>query len=144
MRLKSSDIKKYPKLAYYVKYNIPQVIHTSPIIIAFKKIGGLKKNKIQQALKWQIGPQIKITNLSRAYGEFTPNSNSNEIRIDIKLVEQFEKGKGVRLARAGNVYLIGVTILHELVHWADDQNGIDRPGEEGEEFEKLIYGKVIN
>lgn len=142
--MNSSDIKKYPKLAYYVKYNIPQVLHVSPIIMALKKVGGIKKSKIKQALKWGIGPEINITTLVKAYGAFTPNSKSNEIRIDIKLVEQFEKGKDVRLARAGNVYLIGVTLLHELVHWADDQNGKDRPGEEGEEFEKLIYGKVVN
>ena len=42
------------------------------------------------------------------------------------------------------VYLVGVTILHELTHWGDDQDGVDRPGEEGEEFEIKVYGKVIN
>jgi len=35
---------------------------------------------------------------------------------------------------------LGVTLLYELVHW----DGIDRPGEEGEEFERLVYGSVIH
>lgn len=144
MRMTSADIKKYPKFAYYVKYNIPGVINVHQIVYAMKIVGGLKKAKLRQALKWGNGPQIKITKLSGAYGEFTPNSNSNEIRISTALVKDFEKGKDKRVARAGNVYLVGVTLLHELVHWGDDQNGVDRAGEEGEEFERLMYGKVIN
>lgn len=60
------------------------------------------------------------------------------------MVDEFEAGKGKRVARAGDVYLVGVTLLHELVHWGDDQDGIDRPGAEGEEFERLIYGSVIH
>lgn len=59
-------------------------------------------------------------------------------------MQEFENGGGIRKARNGNVYLIGVTLLHELIHWCDDQDRIDRPGEEGEEFENLVYGNVIN
>jgi len=47
------------------------------------------------------------------------------------------------------VYLVGVTILHELTHWADAQDGVDDavPGdpsnEEGEAYEKGVYGEVL-
>jgi hypothetical protein len=34
-------------------------------------------------------------------------------------------------------------LLHELVHWGDDQDGVDRPGEEGKEFERRAYGTAI-
>ena len=144
MKMNAVDIKTYPKLAYYVKNNLPSIVKAPGLIVAMSKIGQLKKAKLISALKWGNGPQIKITPLVGVVGEFTPGKKSNEIRIDTTLVKNFESGKGVRKARAGNVYLVGVTLLHELVHWGDDQDGIDRPGEEGEEFEKLIYGKVIN
>jgi len=39
--------------------------------------------------------------------------------------------------------LTGVTILHEFTHYGDDQDGEDIPGEEGEHFEKAVYGKVV-
>jgi Metallopeptidase toxin 3 len=108
------------------------------------KIGQLNKAKLAAALKWGHGPSVKITTLVGAIGEFTPFIGSNEIRIETKIVKDFEKGKGVRVAKAGNVFLVGVTLLHELVHWGDDQDGIDRLGEEGAEFETLVYGKVID
>lgn len=88
-------------------------------------------------------PYIKIVNLTGALGEFTPGIKSNEIRLHTQVALDFEAGKGIRKARVGNVYLVGVTLLHELIHWCDDQDGIDRPGEEGEEFENLVYGRVV-
>ncbi len=41
------------------------------------------------------------------------------------------------------IYVVGATILHELIHWADYRNGIAYPGEEGLRFEKTVYGKII-
>lgn len=143
MRLLQSDIKKYPKLAYYVKINLPQIMNIPSIVTQMDKIANLDKVKLRSALTWNRGPSIKITNLNNAFGEFTPGIHSNEIRIKTSLVTDFENGRDRRIARAGNVYLVGVTLLHELVHWGDDQNGIDRPNEEGEEFERAIYGNVI-
>jgi len=144
MRMHATDIKSYPKFAYYVKNDIPKVIHVPSIVYAMNKVGQLNKTKLQSALRWGVGPQIRVTILAGAVGEFTPNIKSNEIRININAVKEFEAGKGKRVAKAGNVYLVGVTLLHELVHWGDDQDGIDRPGEEGNEFERLVYGSVIN
>jgi len=137
------DIRKFPKLAYYVRVNIPEVIHVAAIVSAFKRIGGINRATLRNALAWNAGPSIKITELDGEFGEFTPDEHSNEIRIDRSMVEDFEKGKGRRAVHAGSVYLVGVTLLHELTHWADDQDGIDRPGEEGEEFERAMYGKVV-
>lgn len=144
MRMTAADTKKYPKMAYYVKNNIPDVVKAPGMMSAMRKIGQLKKNKLVAALKWGQGPEIKVTALVNAEGEFSPGIRSNEIRVDTNLVRNFESGIGIRKSRAGNVYLLGVTLLHELVHWGDDQDGVDRNGEEGAEFEKLIYGRVID
>jgi hypothetical protein len=79
-----------------------------------------------------------VTHLTGACGEFTPDTKSNELRIHKPLVEKLKKkySKEVTL-------LVGASILHELAHWGDDQDGKDLPGEEGELFEKAAYGHVI-
>jgi len=59
--------------------------------------------------------------------------------------ENSEDGHGLRKTKWNkNVFLVGVTLLHELVHWADNLDGIDFPDEEGEQFETDVYGMVIN
>lgn len=143
MQMSPADIRRYPKLAYYVRVNLPDVIRVSATVHAFQIIGGINRPTLRMALAWGIGPRINITDLVGALGEFTPDIGSQEIRINRRMVEEFEAGRGRRATRAGNVYLVGVTILHELIHWADDRDGIDRPGEEGEEFERAVYGNVI-
>jgi len=143
MKMSPADQTKYPKLKQYASKSIPEVIKVPSIVHAMNKVGQLKRQRFKTAITWGQGPLLKITPLVGAYGEFTPNTGSNEIRIQTQIVEDFEKGRGVKKSRAGKVYLVGVTLLHELVHWGDDQDGADRPGEEGEEFEKLVYGWVI-
>jgi len=143
MQMSSTDISSYPKLAHYVKNDIPKLITVPAIVVAMNSVAQINKARLNTVLSWGNGPQIKITALSGAYGEFSPGISSNEIRVDTGLVTDFEAGRGKRVVRAGNAYLIGITLLHELVHWGDDQDGIDRPGEEGAEFERLVYGAVI-
>ncbi len=88
---------------------------------------------------------MKVADIPGVCGEFTPDVGSQELRVNRKMVEEFEAGRGKRPTPDGReVYVLGVTILHELIHWGDDQDGVDRPAEEGEEFEKTVYGAVIN
>ena len=126
-----------------LELELPKVINLPSVVYALKKTGQIRKKALETALSWGKGPMIRIVPLPNASGEFSPGIKSNEIRIKTAVVNEFEAGKGYRLARAGKVYLVGVTLLHELAHWADDQDGKDYPGEEGEALEKLLYGKVI-
>ena len=142
MKMQAADIKTYPKLAYYVKTDLPKIVDVPALVLMLNRIGQVNRSKLRSALEWGFGPVIKVTVMT-PLGEFTPGSGSNELRIQTALVREFESGKGRRAARAGNVYLVGVTLLHELVHWGDDQDKVDRTGEEGEEFERAIYGSVI-
>jgi hypothetical protein len=144
MYLYPADAKKYEKLAHYMSKSFQECYKEPSIAYALKKVGGLSMPKLRLALRWGQMPYVRVTNLVGAYGEFTPDRKSNEIRIDRQVAVDFEAGRGIRRAAAGKVYLAGVTMLHELIHWCDDQDGVDRPGEEGEEFERLVYGSVIN
>ena len=144
MKMSAADQSSFPKLKQYVRYKLPEVANIPIIRGAMLEIAQLNHSKLKAALAWGNEPTLKVTILAGAFGEFTPDIGSNEIRLDTRMVQEFEAGRGLRNAKAGRVYLVGVTILHEMTHWGDDQDGVDRPGEEGEEFEIKVYGKVID
>ena len=105
------------------------------------------------ALQYGTNPQIEVVaNLMcagvKAYGCYT--FGTNVIRIDKNMVDAFEAGGGVVRTTGGrSVYLVGVTLLHELTHWADSQDGVDDPvpgdptNEEGNAYEIGVYGGVL-
>lgn len=152
MQMLKDDIKRFPALRYYVSINMPEVRKVNSILNAISTLSGtIDMAKLKKALLWGQGPVIKVVKNLGAFGEFTPNSSSNEIRIDEDLVKEFEQGgrAGLRKTPKGQlVYLVGVTLLHELTHWADDQDSDDFTGgvegEEGDEFERVVYGGVID
>jgi hypothetical protein len=117
---------------------------------AFLRFAQMDRATLKRALKWGNQPTLEILPLTSApgtflNGEFTPDIGSNTIRLNELLVEAFESGTPANLATTHNsrgqpMPRVGVTILHELVHWGDDQDGIDFVGEEGEQFEEAVYG----
>lgn len=144
MQLSRNDIRKYPKFHYYVSVNMPEVAKVPAIVNTIDRLAGtIAKSKIRRALQWGHGPMVKVADLpDDTNGEFTPGCNSNEIRINRKRVQQFENGRGLEATASGRlVYVVGTILLHELTHWADDQDGVDTEGEEGKMFEEAIYGK---
>jgi hypothetical protein len=154
MKLDDDTIRTYPKFHYYVRVNIPDVRNVTAIISQIKKLSGsTSRATIMNALKWGENPTIKLVpNLIcagvKAYGCYS--WGSNELQVDEDLVKDFEAGKGlVRNAAGKRVYLVGATLLHELTHWADAQDGVDNPvpgdptNEEGNAYEKGVYGKIL-
>jgi Metallopeptidase toxin 3 len=144
MQLSKQDIKDYPKFARYVSLSMPEVANVSVIVSKIKELAGtITTEKIKESLVWGKGPMVTVADLpDDTNGEFTPDIKSNEIRINRKRVKQFEDGKGLEKTKWGKlVYVVGTILLHELTHWADDQDGVDTAGEEGKMFEEAIYGK---
>jgi len=140
-----ADQVTFPKFTKYVRYSLPTVVDVKPIVAAFAKYGQIDRATMKRALTWGNKPHITIKELVGAVGEFDATVDPDEINIHTKIVKEFEDGHGLRKTKFGkNVYLVGVTLLHELVHWADNLDGIDFPDEEGEQFEKDVYGQVIN
>ena len=103
---------------------------------------------------WGSNPVIEVVPTLlcggvRAYGCY-PVWGDNKIQIDGGLVRAYEAGTDKRPTKAGSlVHVTGVTLLHELTHWADAKDGVDDPvpgdplNEEGNAFELEIYGKII-
>ena len=146
MKMAKEDIRKYPKFYQYVSVAIPTVRKMTNIVSALKRFSGSSDTgKITEALEWNKGPMIKIVdNLMcgsvEAVGCYT--DGVNVLEIDEGIVKEFEAGKGKRKSRAGYVYLVGVTLLHELCHWANDGTG--KSDLTHDRFEQALYGGVIN
>lgn len=154
MRMTTADASNYPKFHHYVKNEISILANVNPVINAIKRFSGMTTRRtIKNGLQWGNGPTIKIVpNLvcasSSAYGCYS--WGGNEIEIDQSLVNAYEAGTDMRPTQRGAmVSVAGVTLLHELTHWADARDGVDDPvpgdpsNEEGDAFERALYGKVI-
>ncbi|MCF6339112.1 MAG: hypothetical protein L3J84_14410 [Gammaproteobacteria bacterium] len=155
MKINSGDIAKYPKFHSYVKNDIPKLVRVNQIVNTIRKFSGSTAlATIKQGLIWDSNPIIEIVPTLRcggvrAYGCY-PIWGDNKIQIDRALVRAYEAGTDKRPTTAGLlVHVTGVTLLHELTHWADAKDGVDNsvPGdpsnEEGNAFELEIYGKII-
>lgn len=135
MKLSKAQEKQFPKLHYYLKVDVPKLVHHAKISAALGKYGQIKKTGLPAVLNYGTGPTISVIALVNACGEFTPGAKSNELRLNKSLVDAFEKSTSDTIL----LKTVGATILHELVHWGDDQDSVDYPGEEGELFEKHVY-----
>ena len=146
MKMSPGDVKKYPQFHEYVSVRIPQVRNMPSIIHAMKKFSGNNaEDTIKDALVWNKGPTIKLVPDLICAG--VPASGcyadgSSEIRVDEGDVKTFERGKGLKHTTTGKlVYYVGVKLLHELCHWANDGTGAEDLTHE--KFEQTLYGKVI-
>ncbi|EAY28050.1 eCIS core domain-containing protein [Microscilla marina] len=144
-RFKYSDAKYaklYPRLTHYLKHGIKDVLNVPAIVKAMKKYGQLTKANLEEGLTWGKGPSLVIKPLAGAIGSFSPGIGSQVLNIDEDTVKELENAKGND--RDIYLFLVGETILHEYIHYGDDQDGVDYPGEEGDLFEKEVYGQDIS
>ncbi len=154
MRLSDARINDYPRLARYVRDDMPNLVHARAIVDAIKKFSGrTPRETIVEALQWGYGPEIIVVKRlvcagTPAYGCYT--WGSDQVHVDGITVGEFESGGGIVKSVDGlEVPLIGVTLLHELTHWADAQDGVNDPipgdpsGEEGNAFERAVFGSVL-
>lgn len=140
----------YPKLTEYLKNRLPTIKDNQVIVNAIKKYTNLTTAQIQQHLQWGSGPTIEIVQLDNfcnscsngTYGLFK-NSTPNTLYIDIDLVLDMENSTPNSNLANAFAFLVGVTILHEYVHFGDNIDGVDYPGEEGELFETDVYGQSV-
>lgn len=147
-------ITAYPRFARYVREEMPAFAEMDDIVDTIHGLSGATpREAIVDALQWGKGPSISIVKRlvcagGPAYGCYTWGGNL--IMINEFTVAEYEAGRGqVKVTKGREVDMIGVTLLHELTHWADAQDGVDDPipddptNEEGEAFERAVYGRVL-
>ena len=147
-RFEFPQAKDFPRLANYLSDEIQSIALNNKIMNALVKYSGLSTKEIKDALEWGEGPTISVTNLEGAFGQFSMNIGSNELILDVDMVNLLENSD----KNTSDVYLfmVAVTILHELTHYGVDKSGLDywdvstlRAAEHGEFFERAAYGKEI-
>ena len=142
--ISKEQAEKYPRLNLYLQKGIQGILDNPKIMDALRYAGRFSDNQIKEMVTYGKGPIINVTNTDGSYGYFTPKSNSKTLNIDEETVKKLEDAKGFD----ADIYLflVAVTILHESSHYGDDlagnPEGPDR--EDGNEFEKRAYGKVID
>ncbi len=153
MKLSDEDQKNHPQLTQYVRYSMPQVINVGVIVKAVHEHGLLSVDEFKKALTWGEPPLIKIADSSvvkcgTVNSWYGCNRNDQEIEVDLETVTTFEKG-GIganvdKNAAGKNVYLLGVTLLHELCHWGHKlKKTAETAGHAGDLYEKAAYGRVL-
>jgi RHS repeat-associated protein len=143
-----AQAKQYERLAHYLAYNIQGISGNHKIMNALMKYGQFSSKQINSDLRWGQGPKVVIKKFAdNSMGEFVFGTNSNILYINqdyVELLEKLPAGK----QRDGILFRLAMTILHEYVHYGDDQDGIDydgsvADGEEGNAFEIEAYGMNI-
>jgi hypothetical protein len=140
MILSGPDQTRFPQATRYVRYVLPTVINIPVIVRAMERFAQLDRAAFRRALGWGAQPTIEIVPDLDACGSFTPTPGNNVIQIRESIFTDFEAGRGYLRTRYGWVPALGLNILHETVHWGDNLDGVDFPGEEGDLFELAVYG----
>ena len=151
--MNGNDIKTYKKFARFVSASIPLLAQNAKIIGALKAVAGdIEAKTIKEALHWGKGPTIELRQYARdpkagtiATGGY--KANSNKLTVNTYYVSQYEVGHGEEKRRTANgtmVNFVEVILLHELAHWADEQDGkVNDAVDVGFEFEKRVYGGQV-
>ena len=152
MLMNSDQIRDYAIFAKHVRTALPTVVREKKIVEAIKNHSGADDAIINKGLTWGSGPTINVKALvpqQRGGHVYTPTGgyrlHSNTIDVSMADVGRYQTGQDMRASTRGHVHLITVILLHELTHWAREQSGTnDSPDiEDGFEFEKEAYGKII-
>ena len=131
---------KYPSLAAWIQHRVQTIAMRPRVWNAFLKYSELSPLGAAWALTHSPYPCVEYASLKDALGEFRGAEDEDEILLHTGLCDRFYKD--IRDPRMH--LLMEATVLHEMVHWGDWKDGKDHPKEEGLEFEKEAYGKVIN
>jgi hypothetical protein len=150
--MSNDHIRDYAKFAQHVRTALPTVVRDKKIMAAIKNHSGADEATIKKGLTWGSGPLVKVTMLvplQRDGHVYTPTGgyklHSNTIDVATADVGRYQTGQDIRKTVRGQVSLITIILLHELTHWAREKSDTDEtPGEEdGFEFEKEVYGEII-
>jgi Metallopeptidase toxin 3 len=150
MKLNPDDETNHGKLKYYLSKNFPDLASNPTILSALVKHGALTKSQAVNALLYGTPPLVLIKDLSGGscggVSALGCTRNSTEIEVDSATVDEFEndtKSNIRQTTRGRDVFLLGVTILHELCHWGHNLNGKAEVGHAGDNIENALYGRVI-
>ena len=131
--------EKYPKLAKWIVEEFPKIKNNGKVWVAFVTYSELN-HKARYAIMPHYHPYIDYKVLTGLALYKEGGKDPNTIFLAKAFCERFES-KDWKLPKMHR--LMEATLLHELVHWGDWQDGKDQDGEEGNLFEIAAYGEVL-
>jgi Metallopeptidase toxin 3 len=152
MRMSPEQIRDYPQFAHYVATALPKAIEQKKVLEGLKNNSGASEDIIKEGLYWGKGPTVNVKMLvpqQRDGRVYTPTGgytlHTNIIDVATADVGRYQTGQDMRKTALGQVHLITVILLHELTHWARERSNTEESPdkEDGFEFEKEVYGKII-
>ena len=132
----------YPKLTEYLKYQLPIIKDNQAIISKIVKYGDLSASIVKEHLEWGKGPEIVINQLGVNLGLFNGNY-PNTLNLDIDLINELENTTPNSKLADAFAFLVGVTVLHEYVHYSEYTDLSWNNPESGELFEIDTYGQIV-
>lgn len=136
----------HPRATTFVRTRMPNVSNDSRLRRNLRRFGtntGATARNIPSDVAWGAGPTVNFTALAGANGEFSPGVGSTELRINETIATDYQ-AEANRGHWPRHELFLESTILHEYTHYLDDQDGTDRAGEEGQDFEEANYGRDID
>jgi len=132
----------YPQFTRLV-YDLPNFVQSEPgILPALEFYTKLSRQQILDKLAPDSGPNIVITGLS-GVAQFS-NYYPNTIYVDESEVQRFEANAIPSGYGKAMKFFLAVSILHEFVHYGDNLNPVEFPGEEGNQFETSVWGVLVD
>lgn len=143
MRVTATFRTNFPLLAAWLTTNIPRVRRNPRVFRAFCRYAELNRRSAVEALNVGSNPDICFRHMPGANGEFEGATHPNTVFLAREICLRFENNAADR--RDPRMHrLLESTVLHEMVHWGDWQDGVDQAGEEGKAFERAAYGRDID
>lgn len=143
MIMTAADQARFPRATRYLRRVLPTVINIPVIVRAMRIHGQLDRAAFRNALMWGTQPTISIVAGLPVCGRFIGVPGNNTILIAEDIFTDFEAGRGQLRAAAGNVPALGVNVLHEMVHWGDNADGVHAAADAGDAFEMLVYRRNL-
>ena len=143
--LPKAFLNRFQRIAQYLASDIQGILNNKRIVNALKKHGGFTDKQLKEAFTWGQGPTLTPGNFADPdiLGITGGVPGDVSISINIDLFEALEKAEGKD--RDYLLFLTAVTILHEYVHYGYIENKVQNDAvEEGYDFERDAYGKVID
>jgi hypothetical protein len=144
-KMRSGDIKRYPKFAAFVQNEIPKSSNDARLTKYMQHWGtneGETARDINADFAWGSGPEIRPYKMSRSDVSFRSKEKSEIIRVNRRDIEFFENSPENQQKMHDMV--IEANVLNGYTQFLDDQDGEDIWGKEGKEFEKGAFGDDIS
>lgn len=135
----------YPKFYAMVKNLKKFVVDHPKVFSALQTYSGLSKQQIIDNLTFGNGPTVKVVELPNGvYGRFNSSISKKIIRVNAIFVRGLEQSI-LASTQEATAFLLGVTILHELVHLGRYKLNLSEGEYDfGYGFERDAFGVTVN